>query len=59
MYVFQVRVVFAGQGETLAFLEFDGSGSSNRNWFSQSRLLQSSWSDLDKKTSLNYFSIKG
>ncbi|XP_048769514.2 uncharacterized protein LOC125675764 [Ostrea edulis] len=54
----KIRVVLGGNGKTLAFLEFDGSGSNKLNWFSQSRLLYSSWSDL-KTTGANIFLIKG
>ncbi|XP_056014669.1 uncharacterized protein LOC125677748 isoform X4 [Ostrea edulis] len=54
----KIRVELGGQGKTLAFLEFDGSGSNNKDWFSKSRLLHSSWSDL-KTANTNYFSIEG
>ncbi|XP_056014664.1 uncharacterized protein LOC130052771 [Ostrea edulis] len=54
----KIRVVLGGKGKTLAFLEFDGSGSNMLNWFSKSRLLESSWSDL-KSSRSNFFSIKG
>ncbi|XP_056014675.1 uncharacterized protein LOC125677752 [Ostrea edulis] len=54
----KIRVELGGQGKVLAFLEFDGSGSNNKDWFSKSRLLNSSWSDL-KTSSTNYFSMKG
>ncbi|XP_048771877.2 uncharacterized protein LOC125677747 [Ostrea edulis] len=54
----KIRVVLGRNGKTLAFLEFDGSGSNKLNWFSKSRLLHSSWSDL-KTSRTNYFSIKG
>lgn len=58
-YTFQIRVVLGGQGKTLAYLEFDGSGSSFINWFSKSRLLHSSWYDLKPNSRTNFFSIAG
>ncbi|XP_056014668.1 uncharacterized protein LOC125677748 isoform X3 [Ostrea edulis] len=54
----KIRVELGGQGKLLAFLEFDGNGSNNEDWFSKSRLLNSSWSDL-KTSSTNIFSLKG
>ncbi|XP_048769739.2 uncharacterized protein LOC125675913 isoform X2 [Ostrea edulis] len=54
----KIRVELGGQGKTLAFLEFDGSGSNDKDWFSKSRLLHSSWADL-KTAKTNHFSIRG
>eukprot|EP00105_Crassostrea_gigas_P006256 XP_011420121.1 PREDICTED: uncharacterized protein LOC105322915 isoform X2 [Crassostrea gigas] len=45
------------QGDTVAFLEFDGRGSNYLNWFNNSRILNSSWTDLDKSETYNVFSI--
>ncbi|XP_056014658.1 uncharacterized protein LOC130052762 [Ostrea edulis] len=56
--ILKIRVVFGGQGKTLAYLEFDGSGSTKNDWFSKARLLHSSWSDL-KTSKTNYFSMLG
>ncbi|XP_048756461.2 uncharacterized protein LOC130053627 [Ostrea edulis] len=56
--IVKIRVTFGGQGNIFAFLEFDGSGSDKLNWFSKSRLLHGSWSDL-KTSNTTYFSIKG
>ncbi|XP_056014673.1 uncharacterized protein LOC130052772 [Ostrea edulis] len=55
--ILKIRVVLGGQGKTLAYLEFDGSGSSFINWFSKSRLLHSSWYDLKPNSRTNFFSI--
>ncbi|XP_062577832.1 uncharacterized protein LOC134239686 [Saccostrea cucullata] len=57
--IIKVRVVFGAQGNTVAFLEFDGSGSNKENWFSKERLLRSSWSDLNSNSVTNYFSMNG
>ncbi|XP_061193477.1 uncharacterized protein LOC133201704 [Saccostrea echinata] len=57
--IVKIRVVFGGLGKTLAFLEFDGSGSNKEDWFSKSRLLHSSWSDLKSSSHTNFFSMNG
>jgi hypothetical protein len=46
--------------EEKAFWVFDGTGSNYMNWFSQSRLLESSYTDISATTgNPNYFSIIG
>ena len=42
-------------GELKAFIVFDGKGSNNGNWFSQSRLLDSSWSLLREMSTNTQF----
>lgn len=49
------------EGDTVvAFLLFNGTGSSDRDkWFDSSRLLNSSWNDLNASSTYSNFSIKG
>ncbi|XP_078326307.1 uncharacterized protein LOC111123269 [Crassostrea virginica] len=44
-------------GETVAFIEFDGRNTDDMNWFHNSRILNSSWTDMQKAGSFNVFSI--
>ncbi|XP_061184824.1 uncharacterized protein LOC133192833 [Saccostrea echinata] len=53
----KVKLALNSQGKTLAFLEFDGKGSNLMNWFQNSRILNSSWTDMNKHGSYNVFSI--
>ncbi|VDI36909.1 Hypothetical predicted protein [Mytilus galloprovincialis] len=55
----QVRVSVYKNGTERAFFLFNGVGSSKTNWFSQSRLLNTSYTDLGQSTTTNYFSING
>ncbi|XP_045167196.2 uncharacterized protein LOC123530486 [Mercenaria mercenaria] len=43
----------------VAYLKFNGTGSTKMNWFSKDRLLESSWNDLNKTSTTHIFSIKG
>eukprot|EP00105_Crassostrea_gigas_P001780 XP_011414077.1 PREDICTED: uncharacterized protein LOC105318574 [Crassostrea gigas] len=45
------------QGDTVAFIEFDGRNSNFLNWFHNSRILNSSWTDVYKSQTYNFFSI--
>ena len=56
---FQVRYSLYNNGLEVAFIEFNGTGSNIEDWFSNGRILEASWSDLDTSTTFNYFSIKG
>ncbi|VDI51647.1 Hypothetical predicted protein [Mytilus galloprovincialis] len=58
----QVKVVVYQNGLEHAFLSFDGSRTNKTNWFSQERLMNSSYSDLmteDTQQRGYYFSIDG
>ena len=46
-------------GTEVASLKFNAVGSDNLNWFSQSNLAQSPWTDLKNATNLQAFSIAG
>jgi len=50
-------VVYEG-GQRVAHILFDGKGSDPTNWFSDSRLVSSSWTDI-KGAAKNYFSLVG
>jgi len=54
-----VRYSLYTDGSEVAYVEFNGTGSTNEDWFSVSRILEASWSDLDTSSTLNYCSIKG
>nr|KAG5707430.1 hypothetical protein BaRGS_005397 [Batillaria attramentaria] len=53
-----VRLGFYRNGNEVAFAEFNGTGSTARNWMSRARLLSSSWATL-KTQGGNVFSIEG
>ncbi|VDI75562.1 Hypothetical predicted protein [Mytilus galloprovincialis] len=58
----EVLVRIHNNGEEVAYFMFDGVGSNKTNWFSLSRLKQSSYADLYNSTtnaSINFFSIIG
>ncbi|XP_062583861.1 uncharacterized protein LOC134245606 [Saccostrea cucullata] len=55
--VLQVKFELSTRGRTVAFIEFDGRGSNYINWFHNSRILQTSWTDMKKSGSYNFFSI--
>nr|XP_022321218.1 uncharacterized protein LOC111123269 isoform X3 [Crassostrea virginica] len=44
-------------GETVAFIEFDGRNTDDLNWFHNSRILNTSWTDMLKAGTFNVFSI--
>nr|KAG5702787.1 hypothetical protein BaRGS_001869 [Batillaria attramentaria] len=54
-----VRLVLYENGTEKEHLAFSGTGSDYMSWFSQERLVESSWTDLKSTTGLNYFSIAG
>lgn len=41
------------------FVEFDGRGSSKKNWFDQHKMLSSSYYDLPYSGTMLYDSIEG
>ncbi|KAK7491335.1 hypothetical protein BaRGS_00017436, partial [Batillaria attramentaria] len=55
----EVRLVLYENGTEKEHLAFSGTGSDYMSWFSQERLVESSWTDLKSTTGLNYFSIAG
>ncbi|XP_062603632.1 uncharacterized protein LOC134265443, partial [Saccostrea cucullata] len=55
----QVRVQLHKSGTTVAEVVFNGTGTTNINWFSPDRILSSSWSDVTPSQTYNYFSIEG
>ena len=55
----KVKVNIIDNENVVAFLVFNGCGSSTSNWFDQNRLLESSWTDLTTTTPIQYFSLSG
>ena len=54
----KARVVLYKIGKLMKELKFNAKGSDKLNWFSFSRLNQSSWTDMKTQPN-NYFSIHG
>ncbi|KAM7430353.1 Saccharopine dehydrogenase [Porites harrisoni] len=54
----EARVVLYKGGKVMKELKFDAKGSDKLNWFSLSRLTQSSWTDMKTQPN-NFFSIRG
>ena len=46
-------------GDVVKVFVFDGTGSTNMNWFDKQRLVKSSYNDLSKSSKTNFFSIIG
>ena len=57
----QARVVLYKNGSKVRFLKFNAAGTDNINWFSQEKLMSSSWTDLKTFTAseMKYFDIYG
>lgn len=55
----KVKISFFEFGNEVAYITFNGSGSDMTNWFSNDRLLSSSWCDLRSNSVFNYFTIVG
>eukprot|EP00105_Crassostrea_gigas_P023738 XP_011443729.2 PREDICTED: uncharacterized protein LOC105339720 [Crassostrea gigas] len=55
----QVTLELYKYGSKVAFITFDGKDSNISDWFSSSRILDSSWSDVTPSTIYNSFSING
>ncbi|GAB1607099.1 hypothetical protein Ahia01_000992700 [Argonauta hians] len=49
----EVKFEIYKAGSVAAYVIFDGSNSTIKNWFSQSRIKSSSWSDLTKSSARN------
>jgi hypothetical protein len=54
-----VRIHFYIGGELRAFAKFSGNATNQTNWFVQSGLTSSSWTDLTTSNVTNFFSIAG
>nr|XP_022345046.1 uncharacterized protein LOC111137726 [Crassostrea virginica] len=55
----QVILELYKRGLKVASVTFDGRGTSISDWFSFSRLLNSSWGSMNSSATYNYFSIDG
>ncbi|XP_076077902.1 uncharacterized protein LOC143048233 isoform X2 [Mytilus galloprovincialis] len=55
----QVRVDLYTDSQVDAMFLFDGKGLTSVSWFSKERLLQSSYQDLSRTATINYFSMEG
>ncbi|XP_052081840.1 serine-rich adhesin for platelets-like isoform X1 [Mytilus californianus] len=55
----QVRVSVYVNGIEQIFLLFNGSKTNKTNWFDESRLMNSSYSDLNEQTNVSFFSVDG
>ncbi|XP_062612932.1 uncharacterized protein LOC134274697 [Saccostrea cucullata] len=53
----KVKISLSSQGQVAAFFEFDGRSTTSMNWMSKSRLINSSYSDLDE-ASMHYCEIR-
>lgn len=53
----KIKIELNTQGETMAFIEFNGQNSDYLNWFHNSRIVNTSWTDMQKSGSYNFFSI--
>ncbi|XP_022321224.1 uncharacterized protein LOC111123273 isoform X1 [Crassostrea virginica] len=53
----KVKLELNSGGKTLAFIEFNGRGSNYLNWFHNSRISRTSWTDMKRNGRYNYFSI--
>lgn len=56
---FKVTLELYKYGSKVAFITFDGKDSNISDWFSSSRILDSSWSNVTPSTIYNSFSING
>lgn len=50
-------MVLYQNGTEAISLKFNAAGSNNLNWFSQERLISSSWNDLKDATNITQFAI--
>lgn len=55
----QVRVSVYVNGIEQMFLLFNGSETNKTNWFDESRLMNSSYSDLNEQKDVSFFSVDG
>ncbi|XP_052705342.1 uncharacterized protein LOC128181112 isoform X2 [Crassostrea angulata] len=56
---FKVNVSLYKNGTKVAEVVFNGTGTSQESWFSPSKILSSSWSDVTPNQTYNYFSLEG
>ncbi|XP_034329117.2 uncharacterized protein [Magallana gigas] len=56
---FKVNVSLYKNGTKVAEVVFNGTGTSQVSWFSPSKILSSSWSDVTPNQTYNYFSLEG
>ena len=56
--LFQVKLSVYKDGEEKHFIVFDGTGTDHVSWFSASKIVSSSWTDLSVQT-FNHFSLQG
>jgi hypothetical protein len=54
-----VKIELIKGGNVVKVFLFDGTGSTNMNWFDKQRLVKSSFCDLSKSSTTNFFSIIG
>eukprot|EP00745_Piridium_sociabile_P027934 TRINITY_DN44962_c0_g1_i5.p1 TRINITY_DN44962_c0_g1~~TRINITY_DN44962_c0_g1_i5.p1 ORF type:complete len:253 (+),score=50.84 TRINITY_DN44962_c0_g1_i5:159-917(+) len=57
-HIDQVKVSVMKAGKEVAYIRFNGTGSTALSWFSAKRVMDSTWTDLTSQPH-NYFSIKG
>ena len=56
---FQVRVSMYKSDAEVAWVEFDGANSTKTDFFTPSRVLDSSYNDLTPGANYQYFSLEG
>ncbi|CAC5382006.1 unnamed protein product [Mytilus coruscus] len=55
----QVKVEIYKNGSVIAAFYFNGLGTNHFNWFSKENLLGTTYTDLTRSSTVNYFSIEG
>ncbi|XP_048746619.2 uncharacterized protein LOC125659113 [Ostrea edulis] len=55
----QVQLHLYKSGTQVAEVVFNGTGSTNTDWFSKNRVVSSTWTDVTPTQTYNYFSIEG
>ncbi|XP_071179364.1 uncharacterized protein [Mytilus edulis] len=55
----QVKVEVYKNGSVIAAFYFNGLGTNHINWFSKNNLLGTTYTDLTRSSTVNYFSIEG
>nr|XP_019927363.2 uncharacterized protein LOC109620120 isoform X2 [Crassostrea gigas] len=56
---FKVNVSLYKNGTKVAEVVFNGTGTKQESWFSPSKILSSSWSDVTLNQTYNFFSLEG
>uniref|UniRef100_K1QYW1 Uncharacterized protein n=1 Tax=Magallana gigas TaxID=29159 RepID=K1QYW1_MAGGI len=56
---FKVNVSLYKNGTKVAEVVFNGTGTNQESWFSPSKILSSSWSDVTLNQTYNFFSLEG